>query len=156
MSLWESFRTGLHAIGSNSLRSLLTMLGIIIGVASVITMVAVGAGAQQQIAEQIRALGVNTLLVYSKSGGNSRHALIESDTEAISDEIPEVSAAAPFAWKAAQIVRGNKNMSVVVWGTRADYFLIRQWPASAGRYFLPEEEQGAAKVLGGEGQDEKK
>src|SRR3982751_1136021 len=103
MTLLESFRTALRALRVNLLRSFLTMLGIIVGVASVITMVAVGAGAQTQVAEQIRSLGANVLMVApgaAREGGvrkesGSRHTLTESDAAAIGSQLPQVQAAAP-------------------------------------------------------------
>jgi putative ABC transport system permease protein len=138
---------------ANKLRSFLTMLGIIVGVASVITMVAVGAGAQTQIAEQIRSLGANVLMVQPgsaqeggvRSGSGTRHTLGESDGRAIA-ELPGVVAASPSVRGVVQIVRGNRNWSTTVNGTTAEMFVIREWPLAAGRHFAPAEEAAAGRV----------
>jgi putative ABC transport system permease protein len=149
----ESVRIALRALNASKLRSFLTMLGVIIGVASVVAVVAVGAGAQAQIAEQIRSLGSNVLLVYSTSSLTlSGRLLTEQDAGAIAEQVPRVQATSPYAWSNAQMVHGNKNASSVLWGTTADYFRIRDWPLAAGRYFAPEEEAAAGKyaIIGSE------
>ena len=154
MMVWESFGIALRSLRANKMRSFLTMLGIIIGVASVITMVAVGAGAQTQVREQIRSLGANVLMVLpgaAREGGvrresGSRHTLTESDSRAIGTQLPQVQAAAPSIRGAHQIVRGGRNWNTTVNGTTADYFVIREWALAAGRHFAPSEEEGAGKV----------
>ena len=153
MMWWESFRIARRALRANKLRSFLTMLGIIVGVASVITMVAVGSGAQTEIAEQIRTLGANVLMIQpgaAREGGaqtaaGGRVTLTESDAEAIA-QLLEVAAAAPSVRGNAQIVQGNRNWNTTVNGTTADMFVIREWPLAAGRHFAPSEEAGAARV----------
>jgi putative ABC transport system permease protein len=117
MSLWESLRIALLSLRAHKLRSFLTMLGIIIGVASVVTVVAVGSGAQIQIAEQIRSLGANVLTISpgaTRQGAvrmesGTRHTLTEDDAEAVAKQVPEVAAVAPSARGSFQIIRGNKN-----------------------------------------------
>jgi putative ABC transport system permease protein len=154
MMLIESFGIALRSLRANKMRSFLTMLGIIIGVASVITMVAVGAGAQTQVAEQIRSLGANVLMVVpgaARDGGvrresGSRHTLTESDAAAIGSQLLQVQAAAPSIRGPHQIVRGGKNWNTTVNGTTADYFVVRDWPLASGRPFSRAEEQGAGKV----------
>jgi hypothetical protein len=154
MMLIESFGIALRSLRANKMRSFLTMLGIIIGVASVITMVAVGAGAQTQVAEQIRSLGANVLMVVpgaARDGGvrresGSRHTLTESDAPAIGSQLLQVQAAAPSIRGPHQIVRGGKNWNTTVNGTTADYFVVRDWPLASGRPFSRAEEQGAGKV----------
>src|SRR5215216_138309 len=154
MMLVESFGIALRSLRANKMRSFLTMLGIIIGVASVITMVAVGAGAQTQVAEQIRSLGANVLMVVpgaAREGGvrkesGSRHTLTESDAAAIGSQLPQVQAAAPSIRGSHQIVRGGKNWNTTVNGTTADYFIIRDWALASGRQFSRGEEQGGGKV----------
>ena len=154
MMLIESFGIALRSLRANKMRSFLTMLGIIIGVASVITMVAVGAGAQTQVAEQIRSLGANVLMVVpgaARDGGvrresGSRHTLTVSDAAAIGSQLPQVQAAAPSIRGPHQIVRGGKNWNTTVNGTTADYFVVRDWPLASGRPFSRAEEQGAGKV----------
>src|SRR5512133_1109896 len=153
MMLLESFGIAWRSLRANKMRSFLTMLGIIIGVASVVTMIAVGAGAQAQVAEQIRSLGANVLMVLpgaARDGGarkesGSRHTLTESDAAAITS-LPEVQAAAPSIRGAQQIVRGAKNWNTTVNGTTTHYFAIRDWALAGGREFTPSEEQGGGKV----------
>ncbi|MFW6076777.1 MAG: ABC transporter permease, partial [Hyphomicrobiales bacterium] len=153
MTWWESFRTARRALRANMMRSFLTMLGIIVGVASVITMVAVGSGARTQIAEQIRTLGANVLMIQpgaaseggARTAAGARHTLSESDAAAIA-KLPQVRAAAPSVRGNAQIVQGNRNWNTTVNGTTADMFVIREWPLAAGRYFTPAEETSAARV----------
>ncbi len=154
MMLLESFGIALRSLRANKMRSFLTMLGIIIGVASVITMLAVGAGAQTRVAEQIRSLGANVLMVIpgaAREGGvrresGSRHTLTEGDAKAITTQSAQVRAASPSIRKSAQIVRGGKNWNTTVNGTTVDYFFIREWTLSSGRHFSTSEEDGAAKV----------
>ena len=150
--IWQSFSIALRALRANKLRSFLTMLGVIIGVASVVAVIAVGAGAQAQIAEQIRSLGSNVLLVYSTasfSAGSvgSHRTLNQEDVKAIVNEVPGVVAASPYAWSTAQVIRGNKNSSTVLWAITTDYLTIREWPLIAGRYFVASEEHEAGKKV---------
>ncbi|MFC2991407.1 ABC transporter permease [Halomonas tibetensis] len=153
MTWWESFRIARRALRANRMRSFLTMLGIIVGVASVITMVAVGAGAQTQIAEQIRTLGANVLMIQpgaaseggARTAAGARHTLSEADAAAIA-ELPLVRAAAPSVRGNAQIVQANRNWNTTVNGTTADMFVIREWPLATGRYFAPAEEASAGRV----------
>jgi putative ABC transport system permease protein len=154
MMLWESIGIALRSLRANKMRSFLTMLGIIIGVASVITMVAVGAGAQTRVAEQIRSLGANVLMVMpgaARSGGvrqegGSRHTLTESDSRAIRSQIPQVQTAAPSIRGVNQVVHGGRNWNTTINGTTADYFVVRDWALSTGRHFSGSEEQGSGKV----------
>jgi putative ABC transport system permease protein len=157
--IWESVRIALRSLRAAKLRSFLTMLGVIIGVASVLAVVAVGAGARAQIAEQIRSLGTNVFMIYTTgsatgaSGGSSeatgvrQRPLREDDVRALAEQIPLIEAAAPFGWSSVQIIRGNRNASTALWGTTADYFGIRSWPLTAGRLFTPDEEAGSGKQL---------
>ena len=153
MNAWESLKIALRSLRGNPLRSVLTMLGIIIGVASVVTMVAVGSGAQTQVAEQIRSLGANVLMVLPgaarKSGvrqeSGSGHTLTKNDSDAIG-RLSVIEAAAPSVRGRAQIIAGNRNWSTTVNGTTADYFIVREWALTLGRYFSVEEQAGAAKI----------
>jgi putative ABC transport system permease protein len=154
MSFLESIRIAIRALRANGLRSLLTMLGIIIGVASVITMVAVGEGAHTRVAEQIRTLGSNLLMVVpgaAREGGarlglGSRHTLTEADAAAIRQEIPIVDVASPAVRDMAQVVHGNRNWSTNVTGTGPDYFIAREWPVALGQTFTRKDVRAAAKV----------
>jgi putative ABC transport system permease protein len=129
------------------------MLGIVIGVAAVIVMIAVGAGAQKRVEEQIRALGSNLLLVMPgattaggvRMGFGSSSTLSEDDVAAINRDIPE-ALAAPALRGSAQVIWGNSNWSTQIYGITAEYLDVRQWPLAAGRVFEPAEAATAAKV----------
>ncbi|HEX7218311.1 MAG TPA: ABC transporter permease [Burkholderiales bacterium] len=153
MKIGALFKIALRALAVNKLRSALTMLGIVIGVGAVIVMIAVGAGAQARVEEQIRALGSNLLLVMPGSttaggvrmGFGSGSTLTEDDVLAINREIPE-ALAAPALRGSAQVVWGNSNWSTQIYGVTPEYLDVRQWPLASGRIFEAGEMQGAAKV----------
>ena len=126
MNLTESVLVALTALRTNLMRSTLTMLGIIIGVAAVITMVAMGAGAQKKIDDQIAALGTNLFMImpgYGRDHGarTSKVRLSEDDARAIKNQVPDVVAVAPTIRGMAQVVLGNLNWSTVVQGVDGDY-----------------------------------
>jgi putative ABC transport system permease protein len=154
MTIWQSTRIALSALRVNKLRSALTMLGIIIGVGAVIAMVAVGAGAQARVAEQIQSLGSNLIIILSGSvtsggirmGQGSQLTITEEDAIAIQREIPAIHAAAASTRGTAQVVYGNLNWSTVIHGVTPEYFEAREWSVIAGRPIIPEEVDGAAKV----------
>ncbi|WP_119154790.1 ABC transporter permease [Caldimonas tepidiphila] len=154
MNLTVALRSAARSLAAKPMRSLLTMLGIIIGVAAVITMIAVGSGAQQRVDEQIKALGSNVLLVTpgSQSSGGARlgaqtaQTLTDEDAAAIAREVPEVQVAAPSSRTGAQAVAGNANWSTSVFGTTNDYLVARDWALAAGRDFEPGELASAGKV----------
>jgi len=153
MSLAALLRVALRSVAVNKLRSGLTMLGIIIGVAAVIVMIAVGAGARARVEAQIQALGSNLLLILSgartqggvRLGVGSNFTLSEDDAAAINREI-DTALAAPALRGGAQVVWGNANWSTQIYGTTPDYLEVRQWPLAAGRVFEPAEMSGAGKV----------
>jgi putative ABC transport system permease protein len=150
----DGVRIALGALRVNVLRSLLTMLGIVIGVGAVIVMVAVGAGAREMIGDQIRSIGSNLILVVPgatqtggvRMGSGSVHTLRSTDAEAIAKECPAVKLTAPNWGDVTQVVYGNRNWKTRVTGTWESSFLIREWPIKYGRMFTPEEEKRAAKV----------
>jgi putative ABC transport system permease protein len=154
MSPWDSAKIAVGALSVNVMRSLLTILGIVIGVAAVIVMVAVGAGAREMIGEQIRSIGSNLILVVpgasvqggARLGSGSVHTLKSTDAEAILRECPAVKLTAPIWGDVTQVVYGNRNWRTRVTGTTESNFAIREWPLSKGRMFTPEEEKRAAKV----------
>jgi putative ABC transport system permease protein len=154
VSIWQSVRIAGRALRVNKLRSALTMLGIIIGVAAVIAMVGVGAGAQARVAEQIQSLGSNLIIVLSGSvtssgirlGTGSQLTISEDDAAAIAREIPLVQAAAPSVRGTAQVVYGNLNWATSIQGVTPDYFEARDWPVTDGRAITPEDVDGAAKI----------
>ena len=154
MNLLAAFRSAWRALAANLLRSMLTMLGIIIGVAAVITMIAVGTGAQQRVAEQMKSLGSNIMLVLPgtqtaggvRMGAQTGQNLTEDDAAAIASEVPEVQVAAPSNRSSAQLVAGNVNWATQIIGTTNDYFEARDWPLATGRLFEAGEMQGSGKV----------
>jgi len=154
MNTLAAFRSALRALAANTLRSILTMLGIIIGVAAVITMIAVGEGATNRVKEQMQGLGSNIMLIFSgtitqggaRLGAQSGQALTEEDAQAIAIEVPEVQVAAPVSRTGAQVVAGNANWSTSVFGTTSDYLEARDWTLESGRLFEPAEMAGSAKV----------
>jgi putative ABC transport system permease protein len=147
MRLTEAFRSALSAIGANALRSLLTMLGIVIGVAAVIAMVAIGSGARNLVDKQIRSLGANLAIVTpgnvtqggARLGAGAASTLTDEDAASITREIDGVTAAAPFVRGNAQSVAGGSNWGTTVYGVDNDYFAAREWDVETGRGFDPDE-----------------
>jgi putative ABC transport system permease protein len=154
MNWLAALRTAWRALAANTLRSILTMLGIIIGVAAVITMIAVGNGATERVQEQMKGLGSNVMLVLPGSlsaagvrqAAQTRSRFTEEDAEAIAIEIPEVQAVAPSSRTTAQAVAQNANWNTNIWGTTNDYLEVRDWSLESGRLFEPAEQAGSAKV----------
>jgi putative ABC transport system permease protein len=154
MNLLATFRIALNALRVNMLRSTLTMLGIIIGVAAVITMIAVGGGAQARIQDQIKSLGSNLMIILPGSttasgvrlGAGANQNLTEDDAIAIAREVPEVQVAAPSNRSSGQLIAGGSNWSAQIYGVTPDYFEARDWPLASGRMFEAAELSGSAKV----------
>jgi putative ABC transport system permease protein len=154
MNALAALRSAWRALTTNLLRSILTMLGIIIGVAAVITMIAVGSGAQKRVEEQIKGLGSNIMLVLPgavttggvRLGAQTGQTLTEEDARAIGVDVPEVQAAAPSLRTGVQVVAGNTNWSTSVFGTWPEYFEVRDWPLAEGRVFEAGEVAGSGKV----------
>jgi len=155
MSAWAAFRSAWRALAANALRSVLTMLGIIIGVGAVVAMVAVGQGATDRVQEQMQALGSNIMLVVPggvsqagvRLGAQTRQRLTEEDALAIGLEIPEVQVAAPTSRATGQVVWGNSNWGTTVMGVNNEYLEARDWPLRSGRVFDMAELAGSAKVV---------
>ena len=151
----EALRGALSALSANFLRSILTALGIFIGVAAVIATVAVGEGARRQVLAQIQSLGANLLIVWGGSatmggvrlGAGGRSNLSWDDAAAIAREIPEVQVAAGSIRQTFQVVAGNQNWSTTVLATEPDYFIAHEWVADSGRLFSPEEAASGRKVV---------
>lgn len=154
MNLLATLRIALNALRINKMRSMLTMLGIIIGVAAVITMIAVGAGAQARVTEQIKSLGSNLMIILPGSttasgvrlGAGANQNLTEDDANAIEKEVPEVQVAAPSNRGSGQVIAGGNNWSTQIYGVTPDYFEAREWPLATGRMFEQPELNGSAKV----------
>ena len=154
MTYGDCILAALGAIQANVLRSVLTALGIIIGVAAVIVMISVGAGAQKQVDDVIKKLGSNLVIVVpgtTTSGGargarGSRRTLTEDDAIAIQNEVPTVKVSAPTVRGSGQIIFGNQNWSTVIRGVTLDYGQAREWEIADGRWFSNDEVRSAAKV----------
>jgi len=154
MDLVAIIRIAMRALARNKLRSILTMLGIIIGVGAVIAMVSVGQGAQQQAQQQIAAMGSNMLFVQSgtvnrggmRMGWGATKTLVYDDLLAILRECPSVKAAAPGSQASAQVVFGNDNWATNINGTEPQYFDIRSWPMVEGSSFSRDDVSMAANV----------
>ncbi|MFA0086204.1 hypothetical protein BCU70_12375 [Vibrio sp. 10N.286.49.C2] len=146
--------TALLSLKRNLLRSILTTLGIIIGISAVVIMFALGEGAQRQVEQQIESLGTNLLMVRPgsiKSGGASNavgasNKLSMSDVAIIKNEIPEIIAAGASVDSQAQVVWGNQNWSSTIQGTNADYLVASNWGVTSGRLFDESEVKKSAKV----------
>lgn len=138
----------------NKMRSMLTSLGIIIGVSAVIIMLAVGAGASAKIAKDMESMGSNLLMIRSSSatsggvrmGLGTRPTLTLKDAEAIEKNVTGVLAVAPYSSEAKQLTYGNQNWSTSVAGTTDSYLFIRNYELTDGRSFIPEDVQNNAKV----------
>jgi putative ABC transport system permease protein len=147
MRWMEAIRSAFSAIMANALRSLLTMLGIVIGVAAVIAMVAIGSGARNLVDSQIRSLGANLAIVTpgnvtqggARLGAGAASSLTDEDARAIRREIDGVVAAAPFVQGGAQVVAGGSNWGTRIYGIDLDWFSAREWDVATGRTFDPEE-----------------
>jgi putative ABC transport system permease protein len=154
MVISTSLRIALNALKANKMRSLLTMLGIIIGVAAVVIMVAIGSGASAKITAQIESVGSNLLIVIPgattaggvRMGSGTVSTLTLADSEAIVQNCPSVARVAPVWGGIAQAVYGNQNWSTGVTGTTPSMFAIRDWTLTAGRFFTVQETKAAAKV----------
>lgn len=154
MTLMDSLAIAWTALRSNLLRSILTTLGIVIGVASVIVLVAVGSGARSEVERQIAALGSNMLVVFSGSsrvmgraaGAGTDLPLAESDMAAIRDKVPGVVAISGQLNGSGPVVFGNNNWTTTISGIHADFATVRDWPIVSGRDFTPQDIRGTAKV----------
>ena len=154
MSLLMTFRIAFKALARNKLRTALTMLGMIIGVAAVIAMVALGSGAQAQIEEQVKAAGTNLITVMpgnftsgaARGGFGTNTRLVEADAAAIR-ELPEVAYVAETASTRLQLIYGNMNWQTSIEGTNVDLPAIRSWTMTYGGFFTPEDVKSAAKVI---------
>ena len=155
MTWLAGIRIALRALRVNKLRSVLTMLGIIIGVGAVIVMIAIGSGAQAQVEEQIKALGTNLIVVFPGSrtaggvrmGAGSRPTLTDDDAYALQRELADVQAAAPALRGTGQVIFGGNNWSTAFHGVTPEHFEVRNWAIKSGRAFQAAEINGAAKVV---------
>jgi putative ABC transport system permease protein len=154
MSALESLRIAMRALRVNKLRSVLTVLGIVVGVGAVVCMVSVGAGAQAEVSEKIRTLGANLLFVLpgAKNSGGARlesgtqPTLTEEDAASIRRELVDVQVAAPLLSRSMPLVATNRNWVTVVAGINTDYLVAREWQIASGRSFTSDEITSGTKV----------
>ncbi len=146
----EATKTALRALRANVFRSILTLLGIVIGVASVIAMLAIGDGAKQAVIDRISAMGSNLLLVRpgapNQRGFQSTATLVLADVQAIDREVPNVLAAIPEQSSTATLRFGGSDYSSSVTGTSSKFPLARQWKIAQGTFFTDEDETNYATV----------
>ncbi len=154
MSIFMTLRIALKALGRNKMRTALTMLGMIIGVAAVIAMVALGSGAQAQIEEQIKQSGTNLIMVMPgnfssggvRMGGGNAVTLKTEDATALRD-VPGVQYVSATTQTRVQVVAGNQNWSTNVQGVDVDFPNIRLWTVKFGSWFGDQDVRGASKVI---------
>ena len=155
MSILMTIRIALKALGRNKLRTALTMLGMIIGVAAVIAMVALGTGAQAMMEEQIKTAGTNLITIYAgsaqatggvRTGAGGSVRLVPEDAEILRD-VPGVQYVAESASQRLQLIYANQNWNTSVEGTSVDLPAIRSWPLKFGSFFTEDDVRSAAKVI---------
>ena len=154
MRVGSTINVAFRALRRNKLRSVLTALGIIIGVAAVIAMIGIGNGAKAQVEAQIASLGQNIILVFSgsttasgiRTGWGGAGTLKIEDAEAIRREVPGVTAVSEEVVSTTQVAAGNQNWFTRIYGESADYFDIRQWPLADGTPFTAQDVRSANKV----------
>jgi len=158
MKLGDCFRTAIISIRLNAMRSVLTTLGIVIGVASVIVMAAIGSGARKQIEDQISALGTNMLTVSPgsarfrgrRSEAGTAKPFSDSDMEAILTQVSGVAMVTGNLNTVAPVIYGNQNWTTTVTGVNAEFPEVQDWQIADGRFFIPHEARSGVKfaVLG--------
>ena len=154
MRIAPTFHVAYRALRRNKMRSVLTALGIIIGVGAVIAMVGIGNGAKAQVEAQIASLGENVILIFSgsttssgiRTGWGGAGTLKIEDAEAIRREVPGVIGVSEEVVSTTQVAAGNQNWFTRIFGESADYFDIRQWPLADGVPFTPQDVRSANKV----------
>src|SRR2546425_8958004 len=154
MRIAPTFNVALRALRRNKMRSVLTALGIIIGVGAVIAMVGIGNGAKAQVEAQIASLGQNVILIFSgsttssgiRTGWGGAGTLKIEDAEAIRREVAGVIRVSEEVVSTTQVAAGNQNWFTRIFGESADYFDIRQWPLADGAPFTAQDVRGANKV----------
>ena len=155
MSMLMTLTVAIKALRRNAMRSALTALGMIIGVAAVIVMVAIGTGARLSIEQQIRSAGSNIVSVNAGAGGfgpvrqgqGAVTTLTEADAEAIRKNVAGVRFVSPSLNTRAQIISGTTNWNTQVQGTGEELVSLRSWPIEAGSFFTAQEVASAAKVV---------
>ena len=150
--LFETIRLALRSVRRNALRSFLTLLGIVIGVAAVIAMITIGSGTTEKVKQDIGKLGSNLLMVRASRpmrGGLTNftpRALGESDLEGLAEGLEGVKAVSAASQQTVRVVYGADNMAVQVTGADTDYFIAREWDVALGRAFTDSEVRGGANL----------
>ena len=157
MNILMIFKIAFRALSRNKMRSVLTMLGIIIGVGAVIAMVSIGQGAQASVQEQIASVGTNLLFVgagsqnvggvRSGTGATNSNTLTVEDIDAIRREIPSVAMASPTVNTRAQMVFGNQNWNTQVQGVNEQFPEIRKWKVQTGEFLSEADVRTASRVI---------
>jgi putative ABC transport system permease protein len=155
MKIISTSRVAVRALLRNKMRAFLTTLGIVIGVAAVIAMVAIGEGAKQRVKDAFATMGTNLLVISSGSTGTggarggygSSLTLTWDDLQAIQTQVPAVKAAAPTLSSRSQIMSDQQNWSTQIVGTTLDYFDIRNWQIAMGDRFSQADQDGGTKVV---------
>jgi putative ABC transport system permease protein len=154
VSLTSLFRVAWDALARNAARSLLTMLGIIIGVGAVITAMAIGTGVRAAVAAQLQSLGSNLVIVIPGStvtggvalGAGASESLKLADATAIARLVPGVAGVSPQSGTSAQVIAGNQNWATTVLGVSSSWPTVQNWTIAQGRFFTAQEQRDAAKV----------
>jgi len=154
MDLWENVLIALQGLAANKLRSLLTMLGIIIGVLAVILGTAIGQGSREQVLERIQSLGSNAITVFPgqsrqgavSGGAGSRQSLKMEDAAVILKDCPTVIAVAPQVQRSAQVKYGNQNTNTSIVCTTPEFLQIRGFKVESGKFFTDQDVRGRRKV----------
>src|SRR5262245_6072825 len=149
-----TLRTAWRALIRNLTRSVLTMLGVVIGVAAVIAMVSVGQGADASVQAQIASLGQNIIMIIPgattaggvRSGYGAATTLTVADARAIERDCPSIASVTYLKRDVAQVAYGNQNWSTGIQGSPPSYTQVRDWPIASGRFFTSAEEDSAATV----------
>jgi putative ABC transport system permease protein len=150
--LWEAVKLALSSIRRNKLRSVLTLLGIVIGVAAVIAMVTLGSGASSKVRENLAKLGSNLLIArpgqstFGPGGATDSRAFDERDVAALKSNLTGIRGVAPTAQKQAKAVFGALNYDTTVTGTHTDYFIVQDWVIADGRPFTDGEIRSGTSV----------
>lgn len=151
----ETLKLALRAISRNMLRSFLTVLGVVIGVAAVIALVTIGNGTTAQVSAELSRLGTNMLFARPGQFGPGRASsearrFTVKDVDAIREQISGLRAVAPLNQTTATVIYGGQNHSTTLYGTTNEYLVAQDWNLALGRDFLPSEERGQAKCIIGE------
>ena len=154
MKFSSTWMVALRALRRNPMRTALTGLGIIIGVAAVIAMVAIGTGAKAEVASSIEKMGQNMVMIFSHAarsgrvhmGMDSGTALTKQDYDAIRQEVAGLAGASPEVRASAQVTMGRENVNTEVRGVGEDYPRVRAWQMESGEFFTEADVKAAAKV----------